>query len=114
MGNQEFSALDKLAYLEQDAKKAASLIDEVEEGSDAAKKNDEAAKKIEQTAHVKPNSLPNQQQEQTRHVSTRLRVATHRRVMRAAKLQAADEKLPDSFWAILDDAANQWCNENGY
>lgn len=117
--DKEFSTLDALVSLEADAQKAADLISEAGQGHD---KPTPEKKPPAKKAAAKPT--PEQTQAspltktvevlRTRQVSTMLQIETHRRVMRAAKLQAADEKTPDSLWAILDEAANRWCDENGY
>ena len=116
----EFAALDKLATLEADAQKVAHLIKEAGEGSEPA------PERVKELQPRKSKPTPQNRQvasapttdsaglDRTRQVSTMLRVETHRRVMRAAKLQAAEERMPDSLWAILDEAANRWCDENGY
>lgn len=115
----EFGSLDSLKSLSEDAKQAASLVAEVGSKEPTEAKVEKEVQlsspsvglTTDQMGSVSKGSAPT---EKPRHVSTMLMESTHRRLNKAAKLQAAYEKQPDSAWAILEEAATRWLDENGY
>jgi hypothetical protein len=116
---EEFGALDRLTKLQEDAKRAAAVIDAAEHGvSDKPQRtpiievNRPGSKNAE-----RPEVAVTLQQDATLHpvtLSTLVRASTKKRLARASHLQAASESEPCTQWEIVDQAINEWCESRGY
>lgn len=117
---EEFEALDRLSRLQEDAKRAAAVID-------AAKDEEPQPKTTASVVEVngprskkqpaQPTPAPMSLQEVTLQpvsLSTLVHASTKKRLSRASHLQAASEQLPNTQWEIVDQAINEWCKSRGY
>lgn len=117
---EEFGGVGRLKKLNEDAKRAAAVIEaskqqpletsnrtEVIELSSPRPKREPNAADATVASHPEPLLHPVT-------LSTLVRASTKKRLARAAHLQAASEQVPSTQWEIVDEAINEWCKNRGY
>jgi len=117
---EEFEAVNRLKRLNDDAKRAAAVLDAAEE-LDADEQQRTTVVELTRTltstpptSHKGPGSSQEEVALQPVSLSTLVLVSTKKRLARASHLQAASEQLPNTQWEIVDEAINEWCKSRGY